>query len=317
MKKRKDFHLDFIAGICMVLSVTCFVLNGQIVTSAASAFIGDADAYSAKTVMVGPVQDPFDEYVTEIADSKISEETIETGEETVESIEEEEEFIPPKAYVVSSECVVPIYESADIESTVFGYISNGDVVVATPYDEVFVEFEVDEKFAYISLECLEEYVVNIQPVQEMEVVDNFMPATSICSESGLTEDEISYLLEGSYMEDYAYLYYNAEKTYGINAYYMLAVSQLESGWGKSNAGMYYNNIFGLMTSRGGFQYFESKQDCVEYWLDLMDSFYIGRGLDSPSTIGPVYCTTGEWPNVICKYMNDLVSRAERYRQNSL
>ena len=315
MKKLKGFHLDFIAGICMVLSVTCFVLSGQVITSADSAFIDSADTYSESYTMVSPVQDPFDEYVTEIADRNISEETIETGEETTES--NEVEFILPKAYEVSSDCAVPVYESADTESTVLGYILNDDVVVATPRDDTFAEFMVEEKFAYISLECLEEYVVNIQPVQEMEVVDNFTPTTSICSVSGLTEDEISYLLEGSYMEDYAYLYYNAEKTYGINAYYMLAVSQLESGWGRSNAGMNYNNIFGLMTSRGGFQYFESKQDCVEYWLDLMERFYIGRGLDSPSTIGPVYCTTGEWPNVICKYMNDLVSRVERYRQSSL
>lgn len=316
--KKKDFHLDFCAGICMVLAVMCLIIGGQYpYVLAEPAFADATDIYSSEPVEV-PAERPIDEYVAEIAGRAISEETIETGEETIESTESEAEIQTPKAYVVSnSACVVPIYANADFESEIFGYVADGDVIVASMYNDEFAVFTVDEEFAYISLECLEEYVVKIQPVQEMEVINNFTPATSITSKSGLTEDEISYLLKGSYMEDYAYLYYNAEKTHGINAYYILAVSQLESGWGKSNAGMYYNNIFGLMTGSGGFQWFETKQDCVEYWLGLMTSFYINRELDTPNEIGPVYCTSSEWPSVICKYMNDLVARVERYRQQSL
>ncbi len=309
--KKTNFHLDFYAGIFAVLSAICFIVGGKI-SPPDIAVYAEAGELGTQVFEEVIVERSLDEYVVGIAETAISEETIETGEVTIESTEPE----PPAAYVVESDYVVEVYDEPNDDATVIGYISDGEIIVATPCGESFAEFDIgDNEFAYISLACLNEYTVTIQPVQDVDVVSSFISTSSINSESGLSEDEIAYLLKGSYMEDYAYLYYNAEKTHGINAYYMLAVSQLESGWGKSTAGMYYNNIFGLMTSSGGFQYFNSKAECVEYWLGLMDGYYLDRGLDCPAEIGPVYCTTGEWPTVICEYMNGLVSRVERYRQS--
>ena len=311
----KYFHLDFCAGICAILSVMCFTIGGYWTWLTGAARAEEVPTYISETSEVIPItEEAEDEYETEIAIDNISDETIETGE--VQEVIEVEHSAP-KAYMVkNSECLAPVYEDADFKSDVTGYISDGDVLVASVVSDDFAAFSVDDDLAYISLECLEEYVVEIQPVQEIEIADSFVPFTSIKSSSGLTEDEITHLLKGSYMEEYAYLYYNAEKTSGINAYYMLAVSQLESGWGRSDAGLYYNNIFGLMTSKGGLQWFESKEACVEYWLKLMTDFYINRGLDTPYEIGPVYCTS-DWPPVICEFMNNLVAKVERYRQESL
>lgn len=337
MRKRENLkikHFEFYAALAATISATCFVISGVIagelpISTTAYANVMDETPTTIVEVNATEEVEETSEIVLDVeietgenpdpetVEQSISEfETVEQGE--VEQPLEYDEIIrefntyrvtKKNHYTVS----VNVYNEPDYDSDVIGHVALDSVLVGYEYDDSFIEFEFENEFGYISLDSVEEYVVESEPVQEdMDTVNYFTLYTSIQSESGLTMEDIAYLLEGSYMEGYEYLYYNAEKVHGINAYFMLAVSQLESGWGRSDAGLYSNNLFGIMTGSGNIRYFNTKDECCEYWINLMLETYIGRGNDTPGEIGPVYCSL-YWSEVICEYMNDLSAIVDRYR----
>lgn len=323
MKKINLKHFEFYSAMAATLSIACFIGAAVVKDGLSSvAYANEAETpqysrlegkFSLNTNETIELTVESDDVDTETVEESISEfETVEQGEELIEEAEVYEEF-NTYSLIEGEKCVVSIYDTPSKDGNVIGYISYGDVVRGYEYDDSFIQIEMDDDFAYISLDNIEEYNVDIIPIQEnLETITQFTLSSPIKSESGLTISDIAHLLEGTNMEGYEYLYYNAEKVHGINAYFMLAVSQLESGWGKSDAALNSNNLFGIKTKKSTIKYFSSKDECCDYWVSLIERVYIGRGLDTPETIGPVYCNA-RWSGTIVDYMNDLVWFVEEYR----
>lgn len=64
--------------------------------------------------------------------------------------------------------------------------------------------------------------------------------------SGVGVRHINYVLEGTGLEGLGEYYIQAEKDYGVNAFFLVGLSALESAWGNSRLAQDRNNIFGFM-----------------------------------------------------------------------
>lgn len=140
--------------------------------------------------------------------------------------------------------------------------------------------------------------------------EGFGIKSSIMSSSGLTAEQIDGLLVGTDLYGIGGPVKDVEDIYGVNAYFTLAVSSLESGYGSSNFAKVNNNIFGMLGKS-----FNNYSESVYYFGKLMTIYKNSRGLDmSPYGINPTYCTDGsDWDGEVTKLMNSYVRKAnEKY-----
>ena len=124
------------------------------------------------------------------------------------------------------------------------------------------------------------------------------------STSGLTEDDIARLLEGTALEGHGLeeAILEIEEEYGINALFTIAVMKLESGNGKSKLAREKNNLFGLNATGGGNSKayrFETKSDSVYKFGSLISKSYLAKGYSTIEKVGKKYCPANpKWPSLI-------------------
>lgn len=101
------------------------------------------------------------------------------------------------------------------------------------------------------------------------------------------------------------VFLEAEKKYGVNAAFMVAICRQESGGGTSNAATTLNNVCGIKPN-GSLKKFNSVDECIMYLADLLANgkYYFTRGKKTIAEIGPVYCNA-EWSNKVSTIMNDI------------
>ena len=99
----------------------------------------------------------------------------------------------------------------------------------------------------------------------------------------------------------------AQKKYGINAEFLVAIAIHESGNGTSVAARRKNNFFGLIGKRGQLS-FSSPQECIEYaakTLTKPEGYYFGRGRYTISRIASRYAADKRWSSRIIATMKSL------------
>lgn len=123
--------------------------------------------------------------------------------------------------------------------------------------------------------------------------------------SGANVATLNKILKGTWLEGYGQVFYDCEKTYGINALFSIGNAIEETGWdGKSYLATERNNIFGLATSRT----FSSRTECIEYWFHLIANYYVDDGLISIARINEKYCPpNARWSSDITWIVNELLS----------
>src|SRR5574343_35324 len=95
-----------------------------------------------------------------------------------------------------------------------------------------------------------------------------------------------------------------ESAYHINALYALSVISLETGYGYSTYANEYNNLFGIYYN-GEIKHFESISESIDYFGQIMKTYYISDGLVSVNKIGEKYCPNNtEWVSVVNSIWND-------------
>ena len=210
-----------------------------------------------------------------------------------------------QSYVVTTEGerIADVFNKPN--GDIVGYSKNGDIVTGSvDVNEEWLKLNCGED-AFMEMSNLVLYEPEIISATELDVCSgNFTHWTSMHSSSGLSREDIELLLKGSNIEECANTIYECEKIYGVNAYLALGVAKLESAWGQSDAAIYRNNLFGIMGTNG-LRYFESKDDCIEYWFELISGYYFENNMLYPQTIGERYCEGSDWAPYIAELMNEI------------
>ncbi|MGO4544697.1 glucosaminidase domain-containing protein [Paenibacillus sp. 2TAB23] len=131
------------------------------------------------------------------------------------------------------------------------------------------------------------------------------PTSFVESDSGLTEEHIATIFEGTALSghDLEQAILEIEDEYGINAYFTIAVMKLESGNGKSRLAKSKNNLFGLNAIDGD-KYnkafsFETKGDSVRKFGQLLSKNYVGKGLTTIEKVARKYCpANSKWSSLV-------------------
>ncbi len=135
------------------------------------------------------------------------------------------------------------------------------------------------------------------------------PSSTVKVESGLTKDNIAEIFEGTALEghDLEQAILDVEETYGINAYFTIAVMKLESGNGKSKLAKEKNNLFGLNAvgnSTKKAYSFETKADSVHKFGQLISKSYVGKGYTTIEKVARKYCPANpKWASLVKRIMN--------------
>jgi len=157
--------------------------------------------------------------------------------------------------------------------------------------------------------------VAIASAVPMPAVRNHMPGepqkptSTVKVDSGLTEAHIAEIFEGTALEghDLEQAILEVEETYGINAYFTIAVMKLESGNGKSKLAKEKNNLFGLNavgnSTKKAFA-FETKADSVHKFGQLISKSYVGKGYTTIEKVARKYCPANpKWASLVKRIMN--------------
>ncbi|MBB6730424.1 glucosaminidase domain-containing protein [Cohnella zeiphila] len=132
------------------------------------------------------------------------------------------------------------------------------------------------------------------------------PDSKVQTASGLTEEGIKEIFAGTKLEgqglEKAVL--EVEADYGVNAFFTIAVMKLESGNGGSKIARTRNNLFGLNSSNGtGYLRFESKEESVRRFGQLISKNYIGKGYTTIEKIARKYCpANSKWSSLVKNVM---------------
>lgn len=145
---------------------------------------------------------------------------------------------------------------------------------------------------------------SVKPAAKRSSAKPSAPSSSIRSVSGLEASHIKEIFRGTALEGHELeeAVLEIEDKYGINAYFTIAVMKLESGNGRSKLARKKNNLFGLNATGGSNKnafYFDSKEDCVEKFGQLLSKNYVKKGYTTIEKVGKKYCPANpKWPSLV-------------------
>lgn len=152
-------------------------------------------------------------------------------------------------------------------------------------------------------------------LQEIKNVD--LTTLDLRKSSGLHVGQADTLLKGTGLEGLGKAFVEAEKNYGVNAFYLIAHAAWESGWGKSRLSREKNNLFGFMAyDRSPYRSakaFKSKEEGIDvvaeyiskHYLDESGKYYNGATLRG---MNKRYATDKNWDNGIAKVIYSLIKK---------
>lgn len=137
--------------------------------------------------------------------------------------------------------------------------------------------------------------------------------------SGITHEEMANVLANSHYSNFAEFsdaFVDAERTWGVNAFALVAIPGLESGWNTSDrAKNGYNNITGMdvpvNASRG--TVYKSKYQCIMDLARQLRVFYLTPGAEyhngaSTSKVNIKYSVDPNWYKGVDAIGDELVAR---------
>lgn len=139
--------------------------------------------------------------------------------------------------------------------------------------------------------------------------------TNLKSKSGVDAVTLNKVLKGTGLSGLGDAYVQAEKTYGVNAIFLTALTAQESGWGNSNRARTQNNLSGyaVYSDSSAGRTFSTKSSSIMATAKLLANDYLStngkhyRGGDIYE-VNSVYCPNDgfAWANKITSIANDLV-----------
>ena len=123
-----------------------------------------------------------------------------------------------------------------------------------------------------------------------------------------TTEQLEEMFRGPYYDKirpYINTFIAAEQMYGINAFFLMCLTGLESGWFKYTSGE--NNIAGWMRNDGSFMDFGSIEECIMHVAAGIANNYIPRIGSNIGKVAYHYCYNEGYTQVLLNIMCERVS----------
>lgn len=123
-----------------------------------------------------------------------------------------------------------------------------------------------------------------------------------------TMEQLEEMFRGPYYDEirpYINTFIAAEQMYGINAFFLMCLTGLESGWFKYTSGE--NNIAGWMRNDGSFMDFGSIEECIMHVAASIANNYIPRIGSNIGKVAYHYCYNEGYTQALLNIMCERVS----------
>ena len=127
--------------------------------------------------------------------------------------------------------------------------------------------------------------------------------------SGISKDRTRELLrDTTYCNDEVVdeLYNLEHSDKPINCLFVIAISKLESGNGNSSLAQSHNNLGGIKSRAGDYQYFNSHSNSIKSIGDILVSYVYEYNIgNSIWQINNLYCESSDWSSKLIKIINEM------------
>lgn len=139
---------------------------------------------------------------------------------------------------------------------------------------------------------------------------------NLLEKSNITSNKLRVVLKNTGLQGLEEAYIEAEKEYGVNAIFLVALTAEESGWGRSNRAISQNNLSGFAVYSSGSKgaTFSSKTNNILETAKLLKNQYLTAGGSYYSglsiySVNSKYCPDdgGKWANNISSIANKIES----------
>lgn len=132
--------------------------------------------------------------------------------------------------------------------------------------------------------------------------------------SNATAEDIEKMLSGTALSGLGQAFVDAEKTYGVNALYMMGLAAEESGYGTSNYAVNRNNLYGwgaVDSNPDLAKHFDTKYNATQFVASKLKQNYLTEGGAyhegyTARSIDVHYCTDKKHADKIVDYINYLL-----------
>lgn len=185
--------------------------------------------------------------------------------------------------------------------------NNKDII--SKVGQVCVNVNVTSNALFVSQKVQEEQekIRLIEEKKRNTINSNFTIYTDIHTYSGLTGDDIRAISVG-YDEIYNMADHIAkvDEENKINAFFILGVLSMESGYCTSDYSVNYNNCFGMLDNDKP-RIYANKMESVDDFLNSITKYYVPYGRNTAGTIQPKYEPRNNgWDDQVIKIMNEYV-----------
>lgn len=166
----------------------------------------------------------------------------------------------------------------------------------------FMMYEKDKSITALK-KNLKTYQTMVKHIRQAEKKDEgiVFNSTDVTEVSNISVKQMKKLLAGTELEQYAKVYVNIEKKYGINAIAFCALSALESNWGTSRRavkdhnytgfGVYTDKSPGINAASGKENLMMTAEHLYTHYIHEGDMYYNGTGLDG---LNQKYAASKTW-----------------------
>lgn len=168
------------------------------------------------------------------------------------------------------------------------------------------------KIVLILMSCLIISGCGNESTNEDEII--LVQAEELIVYDGLTLNELSIKIEknlNSTISGYGYVFASKSIELGLDPYLAVAIMLHETGckWSCSSLMQKCNNVGGMKGSPGcnggAYKKFETLEEGIDSFLNLLYSKYYVKGYTTPEQIGPRYAEDPNWSTKINNYINQI------------
>lgn len=156
--------------------------------------------------------------------------------------------------------------------------------------------------------------INIEETNNLGTANKVEVPEKVIVYDGLTLEELTEKLDNTLSSDlagYGYLFAQKSVELGLDPYLAVAITMHETGckWGCSSLLRKCNNVAGIKgkpgCNGGSYKSFDSLEEGIIYFLEMLYNKYYSKGLTTPELINPKYAEDKNWASKVNKYITSI------------